>query len=174
MKISKESCRRVKRALLICVLFPFVCTIPFPELEWFRSLYYVIPASGIATYVLLLNFPCIVEKVHSRPLYFNDLEDNRDIEPSTQKRFQMIFVCILQITLTLLVAGLVYYYYDQFHSTGLSKMEIFGVIGGFVSLMLKIENVVGKFALTIVGLCKDRAIATNRLRSSSLEYIVNV
>lgn len=176
MNITKKKCQKIKRILLIFVILPFISIIPYTELGWFRSLYYIIPTSGISTYIILLNFPCIVEKVHSRPLYFHDLEDNRDvIDPIIKKRFQMIFIIILQINLTILVSVLIYYYYDQFHTTGLSKMEIFGVLGGFISMMLKIENCIGKFTLSFVSLCKNSSIANNnRLRSTSLELIAIV
>jgi hypothetical protein len=143
--------------MLWLVLAPFLSVIPYDEMSWSRTLYYIVPSTGLATYVILLNFPSVVQKVHSRPLYYDDLEDDRFVDPRIRKRFQFIFVCILQVTLTVIISCLIYYYYDRLYNTNLSKFEIFGVLGGSISLLLKIENVIGKVTLTIINMMKYRS-----------------
>jgi hypothetical protein len=65
---------------------------------------------------------------------------------------------------------MIYYYYDRFHITGLSKIEIFGVLGGFISLLFKIENMIGKSILTGLNMWKkwspylDNEIARKKTR----------
>jgi hypothetical protein len=151
---KNKKCNMFKRMLLLLTLLPLLAFVPSHQYDVFRSLYFITPASSVAIYILLLNFPCIVARVHSRPLYYDDLEDDRYIDPAIKRRFQFIFVIILQITLTLIISGMIYYYYDRFHITRLSKIEIFGVLGGFISLLLKIENLIGKSVMVVLNLWK--------------------
>ena len=161
MKLSEYDCKLVKRVLLISLLLPFVAGLPYHDIDWSKSIYYIIPTTGLATYTLLLNFPNIVRFVHSRPLYYGDLEDDKYVNPSDRHRFQSIFIVILQITLTLIISGLIYYYYSYMHISNLSTIEKIGVLGGFISLLLKIENVVGKFALSCLNLWKIHNASTS-------------
>jgi hypothetical protein len=176
--IKKNKCNTIKRCCLIVTIFPFLPLIHIREFEWCREVYYSIFTISISTYVILINFPIIVKQFHSRPIYYDDLEDTKFINVSIRKRFQFIFIFILQITLTLIVAGLVYYYHDRLNHTNLSNMEVFGVLGGFISLLLKIENIVGKISLTVINIIKSRDLSQfdeddKRPRSNSLEYITS-
>lgn len=181
LDISKgKKCNMCKRLLLPFVLLPLLVFLPAPGYEWSKSLYFVMPTSIIAVYGLLLNFPTLVARAHSRPLYYDDLEDDRYIDPAIKRRFQFIFVIILQITLTLIISGMIYYYYDRFHITGLSKIEIFGVLGGFISLLLKIENMIGKSILTGLNMWKkwspylESEIARKKTRKRSSSFAMSV
>ena len=182
MGITKKQCKIIKRCMLCLALLPLLTVVSYESMEWSRTLYFIVPASGVATYVVLLNFPLLVKQVHSRPLYYDDLEDDRFVDPLVRKRFQFIFICILQITLTLIISGLIYYYYDRWHNTNLSKIEVFGVLGGTISLLLKIENVIGKITLTFINLLKHRSTIdasdhgenVRRMRANSLEMVAEV
>lgn len=175
--VSKKTCKIIKRSLLILTILPILTAIPYEPLEWSRSLYYLVPASGLATFILLINFPQIVKNIHGRPLYYEDLIDEKCIDPLIKRHFQIIFICMLQITLTLIMTGLIYYYYDRLHNTGLSKMEILGVMGGFISLLMKIENFIGKCMLTMLNICKERSALFDKnklkLRANSLDFLAN-
>lgn len=183
-ELSRYHCKLLKRFLLITVLLPFVAGIPYTELIWARSVYYIIFTTGIATYALLLNFPSIVSSVHSRPLYYGDLIDDKYVDPTVRRRFQYLFIFILQITLTLISSGLIYYYYDAMHESRLSNIEMAGVVGGFVSLLLKIENVIGKVSLSLLNFWKSRIINSTdatahernikRMRTNSLAIFSSV
>jgi hypothetical protein len=158
--INKKPCFIIKRSLLIVIVLPFISLIPYYKLNWSRNLCYVVLTSGLSTYIFLLNFPIIVKKIHERPTYYEDLEEleyDNEINPLVKKRFQIIFVFILQLTLTLISSGMIYYYYNHLHNTTLTKLEIFGVLGGSISLMLKIENCIGTFMLLILHKCKSQS-----------------
>jgi hypothetical protein len=174
---KKEKCKITKRLLLIFTLLPILASIPYEPLEWSRSLYYLVPASGLTTFILLINFPQIVKKIHGRPLYYEDLVDEKYVDPLIKRHFQIIFICMLQITLTLIMTGLIYYYYDRLHNTELSKMEILGVLGGFISLLMKIENFIGNCTLSLLNICKDKSTTFDKnklkLRANSLDYLAN-
>lgn len=181
MRITKKHCKIIKRILLLFTLLPFIPVIPYDQLLWSHNLYFIIPASSIGTYIILLNFPSLVKSVHSRPLYYDDLEDIRFIDDSVRRRYQFVFILILQITFTIIISGLIYYYYNRFHLTTLSDMELFGVFGGCISLLLKIENNIGTAILNIINYIKNKSKkdislhAENimKIRSTSLEIVIN-
>ncbi len=178
-KLEKRQCLIIKRVMLILLALPALPLISYEPLNWLRTSYYIIPVSGIATYIVLINFPQIVKRVHARPLYYCDLEDARFVDPLIRKRFQFIFIIISQINLSLIMSVLIFYYYDRLHNTELSRMEIVGVIGGFVALLSKIENIIGKFTLTVMNFIKtsDRHKSVEnvrRMRANSVEMIAEV
>jgi hypothetical protein len=181
MRVTKKQCKIIKRVLLLLVLLPFIAVIPYNQLAWSRNLYFIVPASGVGTYIILLNFPSLVKAVHSRPLYYDDLEDIRFVDYSVRRRYQFVFILILQITFTIIISGLIYYYYNRFHLTTLSNVEMFGVFGGCISLLLKIENNIGTAVLNIINLVKNKSkkdISNHdenimRIRSTSLEIVIN-
>jgi hypothetical protein len=164
----------LKKSLLIILLTPFISFIPLQQLDWSRNKYYNIVTISASVFVLLINLPIIVKQIHSRPIYYDDLEDTRFINTSVRKRFQLVFIFILQITLTCITAGLVYYYHDRLTTTNLSSIELFGVFGGFISLLLKIENIIGKLALTVINMLKSRDCKPESHRSKSLEFFTEV
>lgn len=173
--ISKKKCHILKRAMLLLALMPTLAAIPYEPLEWSQTLYFLVPVSGLSSYILLINFPIIIKNIHGKPLYFEDLEDDAFIDPLIRKHFQMIFVVMVQITLTMLISGMIYYYYNQFKNTTLSKIELFGIAGGAVSLLMKIENTFGKMILSVLHMCKKRSIEFDKnirkSRSNSLDYL---
>lgn len=178
-KLKKRQCLIIKRVMLILLALPALPLISYKPLDWLRTPYYIIPVSGIATYIVLINFPQIVKRVHARPLYYGDLEDARFVDPLIRKRFQFIFIIISQINLSLIMSVLIFYYYDRLHNTELSRMEIVGVIGGFVALLSKIENIIGKLTLTLMNFIKtsDRHKSVEnvrRMRANSVEMIAEV
>ena len=146
--------KRLSLFIITCVFIPFIPNIN----PIVKSKYYVIPVCGISTYIILLNFPIIVENVHSKPLYYNDLENNLAIDLYTKQKFQIIFISIIRVTLSLLVIGILYYYYDRFNETNLSAVELFGILGGIYSLIFKIENVIGKSVLFLLNYFKSFSI----------------
>lgn len=178
-KLEKKQCLIFKRIMLLLLCLPALPLINYEHLNWMRTAYYIIPVSGIATYILLINFPQIVKRVHTRPLYFDDLEDDRFVDPLVRKRFQFIFIIISQINLSLIMSALIFYYYDRLHNTELSRMEIVGIIGGFVALLSKAENIIGKITLSFMNMIKklDRHKSVEnvrRLRANSVEMIAEV
>lgn len=133
-----------KRSLLIICPAPALVLIHINSLNWCRTMYYVIPATMISTFIILLNFPNIVKLAHSRPIYYDDL----DTANVVQAKYQQIFVISLQITITLIMSGMCYYYYNRFHNSTLTNMELLGVLGGYLSILMKVERVIGKILLT--------------------------
>jgi hypothetical protein len=130
------------------VFLPF-CVLPFLPLFFvcLDTVFYILPSSFLAAYLFLLNFPCIIENIHTQPLYYQDLYH----EEEPHQLYQVYFLRITQVTMSVSVSSVVYYYYDQLHLTQLSKLEILGVFGGYFSLLLKIERVIGNSILSLVS-----------------------
>jgi hypothetical protein len=131
-----------------------LCILPFLPLGYVSldTVIYILPSSFLAAYVFLLNFPCIIRNIHTRPLYYEDLLHHGE-EP--HQVYQMYFLRITQITMSVSVSSVVYYYYNQLHLTRLSKLEILGVFGGYFSLLLKIERVIGNSVLSLISRYKQ-------------------
>ena len=176
---DKKQCYILKRCMMVIIILPLLPLLKYQELLWMRTLYYIVPTTSVSVYIILLNFPNVVRRMHSRPLYYGDLEDERFVSPNVRKRFQYVFIFISQVSLSLISSALVFYYYNRFHHTNLSNMEVLGVVGGFVSFLSKIENIVGKFTLGCMNMLKKRdsnkSISdVRRMRANSVELIVEV
>ena len=163
-------CNSIKRYLLLTIIFPFIRLIPYDLFDFARTIYYTSITTAISSYVILVNFPKIIKSIHSRPLYFNDLDDTFDypnhqenpnnqenkIDQVTQKKFQSIFIVTLQFFGAIMVTAMVDYYLYRYRATKLSGIEIFGILGGFISLLTKIERIIGKILLTILSYMKNK------------------
>jgi hypothetical protein len=152
-----ETCKLIKRVLLFTLLLPFASLIPYDELEFTRTIYYTTTTTIVASYVFLINFPAVIQMSHTRPLNFQDLEDDNHVNPLIRKRFQVMFIITLQIFGALMITGMVDYYMYRYENTSLSKFEIMGVVGGFISLISKVERIVGKGLLSLLNQVRIRS-----------------
>lgn len=151
----------IKRVLLVLTPLPFLIFINNEKLNWCRTLYFILPTTAVSIYITLLNFPNIVKIAHTRPVYFDDLEDVNGASEEMKHKYQKIFVIILQILLTVIMSGMFYYYYSRYHNTTLSEIEILGVFGGYISILSKIERLIGKSLLSIVNYYKKSTPSFN-------------
>lgn len=135
---------------LFLIFLPTPILIFIPPLEWARSLYYITFSVIFSTASILINFPKIIHFLHGKSVSFEDLEDEHAVDTKTKKRFQTIFEITITVTLAILMGALIDYYLDRFGNTKLSNLEILGIIGGFMSLLYKIEDFIGK--LLLIGL----------------------
>ena len=99
---------------------------------------------------------------HAKPLHFIDLEDGDSLNPVVRKRFQSIFIIILQIFGAIIITVIVDYYLYKYESSQLSGFEVIGVAGGFISLLSKIECGLGNILLTSLNYIK---ITSPKLKS---------
>lgn len=142
-------CRNISKRLLL-VFIPTPAFAFVPNWDWAQSIYYVTASVILSTISILLNFPKIIHFLHGRSVSYEDLEDENAVGTRMKRRFQRAFEITITATLAILMAALIDYYLDRFNNTELSSLEILGVIGGFMSLLHKIEDVIGKVLL--VGL----------------------
>lgn len=135
-----------KRFLLPVILIPFLPLI-FKETIILQNFYIQTPLICICFYVIFLNFPSLISKYYIQPIYFHDLLDSQ-----RGTRYQKIFVTSSQIGVSISLTVLVYYYIYKYRRSSLNNVEIFGIMGGFISLVNKIFSLF-KF-LMIAIYCK--------------------
>ena len=105
----------------------------------------------LGLYFILLNFPKITESINKKPLYIEDLKDEIYGENS---KFYYSYVVLMNFILAALFAGLAEYVLVK----GLKNKpvaEILAVVGGNISLYMKIQHSSGKIILKICNCCKN-------------------
>jgi hypothetical protein len=142
-----SSCCKKYFRRIVLVFLPTPALIFVPQWEWARTIYYITASVIMSTFSILINFPSIIHFLHGRPVYFEDLEDDQAADRKTKRRFQLAFEISLTITLAILMGSLIDYYLDRFNHTTLSDLELLGVLGGFLSLLSKCEDIIGKALL---------------------------
>lgn len=139
----------------------FFLLIPFFALPSYffpilRTVYYITPSVAVCSYVILYHCPYFLKSMHTKPLYFEDLEDNEAIRESLKRKFQDVFLKIINVLLAIIVGGLVDYFLYRFQRSSLSWFEILGLIGGMLSLYRTMWDYVGRFLLMVLMLKKEQ------------------
>jgi uncharacterized membrane protein len=144
----------VKRGLLIIPLSGIVVVAVIPEMR--LNYYLVTTFLSSSMYIILLNFPVLGSIMHTKPIYYEDLEDS-DVEEHSERRvYQHLFIRIIQPPLAMFVAILAaYLIYKVKHST-LSPFEIVGIIGGNISIYYSGQKLIGQFLLWWLKWRKDK------------------
>ena len=118
--------------------------------ETFRTRAYVLPAAGVVSFALFTRYPWLVRRIHGRPLYYEDLEDDRWVDPLIRFRFQHAFTRVLMV---LNAAGVVLLaQYGWSAAAGAHHpIEVLGVLGGLYTLHQKIVTILGKLLLKLLA-----------------------
>ena len=122
----------------------------------------------LASYFFLINFPGIVESLHKRPLYIEDLEVSDITSESSNLLFRHIYSIIMNFLLAFLFAGLSEYIILQ-NIREKPVVEVVAIIGGNLGLYYKIQDIIGKIMLSLCHYIKTSEI--KRQRSNSIEII---
>lgn len=100
-----------------------------------------------ASYFTFLNFPCVVETLHKKPMYFEDLAL---IEKRISSNlFQKVYTVVMSFLLALIFAIVADYVLVQGIHTK-STADIVGTIGANILVFMKVQNEVGR---NLVGVC---------------------
>ena len=159
------NCREGKTRWLL-MLIP-VLAIPPLFVEELRSVLYVTPSTILGSYVILYHCPYFLKSMHTKPLYFEELEDSEVIDRHLKKRFQEIFLKIINVILAFVMGGVVDYAFYRFHDSTLSWFEIMGLIGGMLSLYRSAWDHIGRILLLYLALEKDKHVIIRRRRKYS-------
>jgi hypothetical protein len=140
------------------------------------SPYYILPMAFTSSYCFFVNFPFLLKIMHSKPSYYDDLEDPLYVDSGVRKRFQHIFIIILQIILSIAAVVLAYYYMGDYNNTYLSTVELFGVFGGFVVALIHIGRCFGIVLIFVLNIQKNssnmQVSGNTRKLSASLDDFV--
>ena len=153
--------------------------------EKLQNDFYIFISCLVSSFILTWNFPYFSKFGYTKPIYFEDLEQEKinynkviknkiisNIENST--KFQNRFLFFQQIILSVTLALIIDYSTHRYKDTQLVFTEILGLLGGLVTLYLKITQIIGKIILKLLykDMKKERHHIIEELRnkSSLLDY----
>jgi len=142
--------RTYKRLLFTLFISVFL---PLWVDELNNGLYYSI-AFAVCAWIFLINFPVIVKSFHSRPTYYDDLEDDRYEDHYSRTQHQSIFVVTHQIVISVIVFILVFYYQYNYSKSNLSPFEAAGVLWSIAGMLYAGYNYIAKIVKGGVVLMK--------------------
>jgi hypothetical protein len=142
----------IKRFFLIFIVMPVLIFVP--NFYWARNIYYINFSVIFSTLAILGNFPKIIHFFHAKPVTYDDLEDENAVTLRTRKRFQKVYLFIVAIIFSIIITGVLDYYLDRFNNTSLSNKDKFALVGGFISLTLRLGNIATKFLLEFLHCSK--------------------
>ncbi len=158
------------------ILIPISFILPSLNfLSIFNNFIYLFMSTCISLLILTWNFPYISHVSYNKPIYYDDLIKN-DISNNNEKKniiynleisnkFRHKFIFFQQIIFSFTVAILVEYISIRYHDVNLFTTEFLGIIGGLLSLYLKIIRITGKGILIILYKLKKRE--RNRILSNT-------
>jgi len=158
------------RKFFLFFLFPPVFIILSKYYEIFKfasSVYFIIPTCGLFSTGILLNFPKILHVLHSKKITIEDLQDVRSMNKKIKNRFINLFEISLTFMLTIVISLVVYSYLDKFRSNHF--IENLGILGGLLTLISKIESIIGKILLSILKKYRDKEIVNIDYSTSIVE-----
>jgi hypothetical protein len=132
-------------------------------IEILRNEIFLFTSIFLALFILTWNVPSLSKSFYMRPIYYEDLYNEKmditvedlskkkilyNIELS--KKFKDKFLVIQQFILSLTLAIIIEYFSLKYNKKEYSLSEILGMIGGILSLYLKLINIVGKSTLSLL------------------------
>tara|TARA_Y100001935_G_C17238214_1_gene474203 strand:+ start:551 stop:1192 length:642 start_codon:yes stop_codon:yes gene_type:complete len=151
--ISVKCCKKkIKLKRFFLPLSFGIVTVFFDNVRTF--IYFPLIVSG-CFFILFWNFPKIVYYTASKPLYYQDIFidekklPNYDVNNKIKTKFECIFVWVLIVTNTLLVAGLSeYWLYKSIIEQ--TTLEILGISGGIIKIFQIVNNTICRIMLKVL------------------------
>jgi hypothetical protein len=132
----------------------------------FQNDFYIFLSTFMSLFVLGWNFPGIAKFFYSRPIYFEDLDDNKsdkkivknkilyNIELSS--KFKSRFIIFQQLLSSVAIALVAEYINMKYKTNKYNTMELLGLIGGLLSLLTKIIRMSGHLFLSLLYYLKKK------------------
>jgi hypothetical protein len=145
------------------ILFPCLLII-----EVYRNYYYIFFSIFTSLLILTWNFSVISRFIYSRPIYFEDLNKQLSLDNNEERKkiiydiensdkFKTRFILFQQFIISAVIALTADYIKSRFYENQdenqdeqISTFAIIGVIGGLLSLMVKVIKLLGKISLIII------------------------
>lgn len=131
--------------------------------EIFRNEIFLFTSIFTSLFILTWNIPSLSKSFYMKPIYYEDLYNEKmdiTIEDLSKKKilynielskkFKDKFLVIQQFILSLTLAIIIEYFSLKYNQKEYSVSEILGMIGGILSLYLKLINIIGKSTLSIL------------------------
>lgn len=110
----------------------------------------------VILWILLYNVPYLSQVMHTRPLYFEDLMFDVSLDEPLRTRFQEIFTIWMNFTVAGLAAILLAYRIYDWRSQWNGWVIEIGALGGIWAIFTRVQNIIGRIALSILMLFKRR------------------
>jgi hypothetical protein len=146
-------CRTGKSRWLL-IIIP-LGIIPLIFVETLQTYIYVSCYTLLSSVIFLYNCPYFIQCIHIKPVYFEDLQVDEKIDPLVKTKFQDVFTRVLNILLAMALTILVNYTLYKMKDSPLSVFELFGMLGGIISLYKTIWDYLGKILLKILIIKKE-------------------
>ena len=149
------------------ILLPISIILPLLNfLHVFNNFIYLFLSTSISLLILTWNFPYLSHVSYNKPIYYDDLIKN-DLLNNDEKnniiynleisnKFRHKFIFFQQIIFSFTVAIMVEYISIRYSDFNLLTTEFLGILGGLLSLYLKIIKITGKVILIILYKLKKR------------------
>lgn len=137
-----ETC---KYSVWILLIIPILVELFYPNTILFGS--------SVALSVTVIVYFCewLPLYLHSRPLYYEDLENDQAIQERARRKFQVYFLRLQQLVLVLSVTLTVLYYRDRYQHEEFHLWIFISAIGGFNAFVAQILDPLGKIMLQLVN-----------------------
>ena len=149
-----------------CLLFIPLGLLPLIFVPILQTYIYVSCYTLVSSMLFLYNCPFFIQCLHIKPIYFEDLQVDENIDSTVKTKFQDIFTRALNVLLAMALTILVNYTLYKMKDSPLSIFELFGLLGGIISLYRTIWDYIGKILLKILIIKKTTHQAQANLRGS--------
>ena len=143
------------------ILFPIMLIF-----EVFRNNFYIFISIFISLLILTWNFSYFAKLCYSKPIYFEDLEDDKSDKKRIKSRimynielsskFKRRFIIFQQFLASIAFAIVAEYISIKYNNTEYNTIELLGVIGGLLSLQTRVIQLCGRMFLSLLYYLKER------------------
>jgi hypothetical protein len=119
-------------------------------LEEVRNVIWIAVLYFVGSLFLLLNFPALSLAPQSKPFYITDLVENEN-----DRRFVAVYEVLMIIAMSGMMSAFADYIYLR-DMTNKSATEILAIIGGNITVYLKIQSITGKIMLKVCVCWRNR------------------
>ena len=165
----KLYCKKRRFLLLFYLLLIFI-----PYFKIFRNRIYLSILLFLLFWIFLYNFPYFSKYLHTKPIYYEDLNRKNNIvnlNNKDRKKFQKIFITVHQLTLTIAFICVFEYGFSRLEKTPLVFIELIALLGGFFNIYQRISSLIGTFLLKYLYYKKKKEYKRNRDNSITLNRL---
>ena len=126
----------------------------------FQNNFYIFFSTFISIIIVGWNFPKITKLYYSRPIYFEDLDDDKEESKKVKNKimynielsnkFKSRFIIFQQILISIACSLVIEYIVIKNKENNYNTMELFGLIGGLLSFLTRFVRICGKIFLSFL------------------------
>jgi hypothetical protein len=126
-------------------------------IDVFRNYIYIFFSTFTTLMILSWNFPFFTKIMYSKPIYFDDLDNDSSTHKIVKRKilyniensnkFKTKFIIFQQFFSSIAISLLAEYINLRYKNSEYNTIELLGVLGGLISLSVKIIRLFGKLFL---------------------------